>query len=71
MKQPTESKNAALAAAKNEAPFPADSLLQEIVPLLEEYFIGEFAYSDGAISLSFPNGQTFLLTAQETTKDGK
>ncbi|MDE7088752.1 MAG: hypothetical protein K2O54_01395 [Prevotella sp.] len=39
---------------------PAD-LLQEIEPLLREYFIGTFELTDDTIKMSFENGQKFRL----------
>ena len=60
---------------KNTAPF-SDAveegrinplqLLQEIQPLLREYFIGDFEIKDNAISMHFKNGQTFTLKICET-----
>lgn len=40
-------------------------LLQEIEPLLKEYFIGGFEIEEGAIILSFKNGQRFRLVIEE------
>ena len=36
-------------------------LLQEIQPLLKEYFIGDFEIKDNALNMTFKNGQTFKL----------
>lgn len=41
------------------------SLLQEIEPLIKEYFIAEISLTDEKIKLSFENGQKFEITAQE------
>jgi hypothetical protein len=57
--------NATVNAAKNEERFPANCLLQEIAPLLQEYFIGLFETKKQALRLSFPNGQNFKLTVRE------
>lgn len=38
-------------------------LLQEIEPLLNEYFIGGFEIKDNAIIMNFKNGQRFRLIA--------
>ncbi|MDE6274596.1 MAG: hypothetical protein K2L87_06075 [Clostridiales bacterium] len=51
-------------AAKKEEPFPASQLLQEIAPLLEDYFVGEVRCDEEGIALSFLNGQKFLLKAE-------
>ena len=40
-------------------------LLQEIAPLLEEYFIGEFEIENNALSMKFQNGQLFKLKIGE------
>ena len=61
----TKEKNALVKSAKNEPRFPADDLLQEIAPLLEDYFVAELGMRAHAITLFFPNGQKFKLTAQE------
>ena len=36
-------------------------LLQEIEPLLKEYFIGEFEIENNALNMKFKNGQSFKL----------
>lgn len=41
------------------------SLLQEIEPLIKEYFIAEISLTDEKITLSFENGQKFEVIAQE------
>lgn len=40
-------------------------LLQEIEPLLKEYFVGGFEIKDDSIILSFNNGQQFRLVIEE------
>lgn len=40
-------------------------LLEEIQPLLSEYFIGGFELEDGALRLRFFNGQSFKLSVTE------
>lgn len=62
---PTENCNPLYADAKNEAPFPASDLLQEIAPLLEDYFVAEPETEEHALILKFPNGQKFRLSAEE------
>lgn len=61
----TEEKIALDELAKNEPPFPADDLLREIAPLLEDYFVAEVGEKGHAVTLRFPNGQKFKLTAEE------
>ncbi len=63
----TKEKNALFKLAKDEPRFPADELLQELAPLLEEYFVAELGMRAHAITLFFPNGQKFKLTAQDIT----
>lgn len=41
------------------------SLLQEIEPLLREYFISDIELSEEKIVMSFQNGQKFAITAKE------
>ena len=52
-----------LAAAEKQ--FNSRSLLEEIEPLLKEYFIGGFKLDGEAIIVDFKNGQKFRLTAEE------
>lgn len=52
-----------MAAAEKQ--FDAKSLLEEIEPLLREYFIGGFELNSEAIILNFKNGQIFRLTIEE------
>ena len=40
-------------------------LLEEIEPLLKEYFIGDFVIEDNSIKMKFENGQTFILKIGE------
>lgn len=63
----TKEKNALFKLAKNEPRFPAGDLLQEIAPLLEDYFVAEVGMGARTITLFFPNGQKFKLTAQDIT----
>lgn len=53
----------ALKTAENEKHFKKTALLKEIKPLLEDYFLGEFNYSNGVLSCNFPNGQKIKLFA--------
>ncbi len=44
-------------------------LLQEIQPLLKEYFIGNFKIENSAITMRFFNGNKFRLTVGEVVKE--
>ncbi len=57
----TEKEKAAINAAKEEGTIFVKDLLQEILPLIKDFFIGDFRASDTAINLAFPNGQNFKL----------
>lgn len=43
--------------AKREGSFAAESLAEEIEPLLKEYFIAESSMVGNQIFMQFPNGQ--------------
>lgn len=62
-KNTTEKTANQMAAAEER--FDSKSLLEEIEPLLREYFIGRFDLNCEAIILNFKNGQKFRLTAEE------
>ena len=47
--------------AVNEGNITPVQLLQELEPLLKEYFIGVFKVENKALALSFKNGQSFKL----------
>lgn len=51
--------------AKEEPPIKANSLLCEIMPLMEEYFIGKLSFDGQAILYRLPNGQKFKITSRE------
>ncbi|HBN12360.1 MAG TPA: hypothetical protein DD415_01950 [Clostridiales bacterium] len=57
-------KNANQMAAA-EGKFTNQSVIEELEPLLKEYFIGKFELSDEKIILEFKNGQKFCLTVSE------
>ena len=57
-------KNANQMAAA-EGKFTAKSVLEELEPLLKEYFIGGFELGEEEIILEFKNGQKFNLTVSE------
>ena len=48
----------------NEPPVSAASLLEEMLPLLYDYFIGEIRRDGGDITYLLPNGQKFIITAK-------
>ncbi len=50
---------------KNEQPITAKDLLEEIKPLLEDYFIGDISFDGKVIVYTLPNGQKFILKAEE------
>ncbi len=47
--------------AKKEPPVTANELLEEIVPLLRDYFEGDISLTIYGIAYSLPNGQKLLL----------
>lgn len=51
--------------AINEAPVSACELLDEIGPLLIDYFLGSFLRVENGITYRLPNGQKFIITAKE------
>ncbi len=51
---------------KHEQPVTAKDLLEEIKPLLEDYFIGDISFDGKGIVYTLPNGQKFILKAEET-----
>ena len=61
-------KNTADDFAAEEGTITPLQLLQEIEPLLKEYFIGSFEIKNAALNLHFKNGQNFKLTVCETIK---
>lgn len=67
MKNIKENTSAYPAEVKNEIIEPID-LLQEILLLLEEYFIGSFAVKENFIEMSFYNGQQFQLSCQNLAR---
>lgn len=65
MEKFSKEKNAAIKAAINEEHFDAPSMLQEITPLINSYFITKLSFDGEAIYLTFLNGQKFRITAEE------
>ena len=49
----------------NEPLVSPNSILAELKPLLDEYFIGEITLDKKCITYSLPNGQRFKLMASE------
>lgn len=66
MKDEEEKRTRDGSIAEKEPPITASRLLEEILPLLEEYFIGEIGSGDNCIIYSLPNGQKFKITAELT-----
>ena len=52
-------------AAKKEAHFTGANLMQELLPIIAEYFVCNFEIDQNYIVLKFFNGQTFKLIAEE------
>lgn len=50
---------------RNEPPFKGEELVEEILPVVGDYFKGEFELDGNAIICKFANGQTFRLKAEE------
>lgn len=63
--QKNTKENIADKSAIEEKNFTACDLLQEIIPLIKDYFIGSFEIESNSISMQFLNGQKFRLTAGE------
>ncbi|MGN0803890.1 MAG: hypothetical protein ACI4MS_00720 [Candidatus Coproplasma sp.] len=51
--------------AEDEGKIEPYALLQELQPLLSDYFAGEFTVCEEGLIMSFPNGQKFILKAEE------
>lgn len=56
----SEKINAAYMAAKEEGSVTAESLLQEIEPLLNEYFIGEVVREGNALKENYSTGKSSI-----------
>lgn len=50
---------------RNEPPINASDLLAEIIPLLKDYFVGQFTIDGDNITYVLLNGQKFILSATE------
>lgn len=65
MEEQGKKNTAADITAENEKNITPLQLLQEIQPLLNEYFIGEFNIVNNAVNMIFKNGQNFKLAIGE------
>lgn len=50
---------------RNEPPINTSDLLAEIIPLLEDYFVGQFTIDGDCITYALLNGQKFTISATE------
>ena len=57
--------NEEIELAKNEPPIKESDLLLEILPLMQEYFVGDIKSDGKSILYRMPNGQSFLITAKQ------
>lgn len=64
MKHETKHIDDERALAKNEPPIQAKDLLQEILPLMQDYFVGDITLEANGILYRLPNGQNFLISAK-------
>lgn len=55
----------AFEAMRNEPPFPATDILEELMPLLGEYFEAVFEFNGKEITASFLNGEKIILKAEQ------
>ena len=51
--------------AEKEARCTAESVAQEIEPLIREYFYGDIEREGNTVNLKLLNGQTFRITCSE------
>ena len=49
----------------NEQKIEGEQLLQEIEPLIKDYFICNVALTEEGLRLDFSNGQSFVLSIKE------
>lgn len=50
---------------RNEPPINASDLLAEIIPLLKDYFVGQFTIDGDCITYALLNGQKFTISVTE------
>ena len=62
--------NTAAVAAKDEKPFGKNQLLEEIQPLIDEYFVCNTYLENDELKIVFLNGQNFILGGEVTDKKG-
>ncbi len=43
----------------------AEDILESLLPLVQEYFVGECSRGEGGLLCRLPNGQQFVLKVQE------
>ena len=55
--------NTAAVAEKDEKPFGKNQLLEEIQPLIDEYFVCNTYIENDELKIVFLNGQNFILRA--------
>lgn len=61
----TNEKNADFKAAREEESFSASDLLEELAPILPDYFEGNFMQLKDRLIMLFYNGQKFALSISE------
>ncbi len=66
MKAGTKGEAVDLKAAREEARFSANDLLEELIPLIEEYYVCNIRLDKSGINLDFLNNQKFIISAVET-----
>ncbi len=59
---------AAVKAAKNEGQIKVSELIEEIKPVLKDYFVGYITGGHNAIVYKAPNGQTFVISVRQVDK---
>ncbi|MGN0805334.1 MAG: hypothetical protein ACI4MS_08125 [Candidatus Coproplasma sp.] len=52
---------------RNEPQIKPNDLLAEVIPLLKDYFVGQFTLDGDGITYALLNGQKFTISASETT----
>ena len=62
--------NTAAVAAKDEKPFGKNQLLEEIQPLIDEYFVCNTYIENDELKIVFLNGQNFILRGGVEEKKG-
>ena len=64
-KRKTPEERLALIQATTEGKIEAKNILEEILPLIEDYFICKAKMQNGAIKMELYNGQKFTITCAE------